>query len=444
MSRWAETNFVGWGRVHQARSLAARPERMGELEAAFTADGSLLAHGAGRSYGDVALNGAGRTLVTTRLDRLLSFDAATAVLVAEPGVTFADLFKVFVPKGFVPPVAPGTGFATLGGGVANDVHGKNHHVAGSLGEHLEWVDLRMPDGTRRRVHPSDDAPLWRATIGGLGLTGLIERVALRMRPVASNALTVRKRRIRDLDEFLAAFAEESQTEYVVGWIDALARGAALGRGILETASPAAHDIAEPALRRRTVPFDLPTFALNSVTVSAFNAMYRRHVPADGSTSLMTYERFLFPLDAIHQWNRIYGRRGFHQFQCVLPFAEGAPALRRLLESIVRSGRGSFLAVLKRMGEKGRGYLSFPAPGLTLALDFPNAPGATALIAELERITADNGGRVYLAKDGTLAPEMLPVMYPDLPLYRALLDEIDPRHRFTSDMSRRLAIRPVLS
>ena len=157
---------------------------------------------------------------------------------------------------------------------------------------------------------------------------------------------------------------------------------------------------------------------------------------------MTYEGFLFPLDAIHQWNRIYGRRGFHQFQCVLPFADGAPTLRRLLESIARSGRGSFLAVLKRMGQQGRGYMSFPTPGLTLALDFPNAPGATALIAELERITADNGGRVYLAKDGTLAPELLPVMYPDLPQFRALLDEIDPGRKFTSDMSRRLAIRSV--
>lgn len=442
MSRWAETTFAGWGRVHEARSLAARPERMAELDAAFAADGSLLAHGAGRSYGDVALNGAGRTLVTTRLDRLLSFDPATGVLVAEPGVTFADLFRVFVPKGFVPPVAPGTGFATLGGGVANDVHGKNHHVAGSLGQHLEWIDLRLPDGTRHRVQRSNDAPLWRATIGGLGLTGVIERVALRMRPVTSNALTVRKRRIRDLDEFLAAFADESQTEYVVGWIDALARGGALGRGILETASPAAEDIVAPAPRGRRVPFDLPPFALNSVTVGAFNALYRRHVPTSGSTKPMTYEGFLFPLDAIHQWNRIYGRRGFHQFQCVLPFADGAPTLRRLLESIARSGRGSFLAVLKRMGQQGRGYMSFPTPGLTLALDFPNAPGATALIAELERITADNGGRVYLAKDGTLAPELLPVMYPDLPQFRALLDEIDPGRKFTSDMSRRLAIRSV--
>ena len=229
---------------------------------------------------------------------------------------------------------------------------------------------------------------------------------------------------------------------MVGWIDALARGGALGRGILETASPAEESIVAPPARNRRMPFDLPPFALNSVTVGAFNALYRRHVPASGSTKLMAYERFMFPLDAMHQWNRIYGRRGFHQFQCVLPFADGAPTLRRLLESIARSGRGSFLAVLKRMGTQGRGYMSFPAPGLTLALDLPNAMGVGALIAELERITADSGGRVYLAKDATLAPEFLPVMYPELPRFRALLDEIDPGQRFMSDMSRRLAIRSV--
>jgi decaprenylphospho-beta-D-ribofuranose 2-oxidase len=442
MSRWAQTSFAGWGRVHKASSPAARPERQSELRQALAGQTNLLAHGAGRSYGDVALNSAGRAIVTTRLDRLLSFDPATGLLVAEPGVTFADLFRTFVPLGFVPPVAPGTGSATLGGGVANDVHGKNHHVAGSLGRHLEWLDLRLASGAGVRVQRSDDTALWRATVGGMGLSGVIERVALRMRPVPSNALTVRKRRIADLDAFLSAFADESQTEYVVGWIDALARGASLGRGILETASPADGNIVEDAPRSRRMPFDLPSMALNSLTVGAFNALYRRHVPVGGSTSRMSYERFLFPLDAIHQWNRIYGRRGFHQFQCVLPFADGAPALRRLLESIARSGRGSFLAVLKRMGDQGRGYMSFPAPGLTLALDFPNAPGAVALIGELERITADSGGRVYLAKDATLTPELLPLMYPDLASFRAVLEEVDPARVFGSDMSRRLVIRPA--
>ena len=440
MSRWAERELSGWGRAHKARCLAARPERQTELAASFASEGSLLAFGAGRSYGDVALNSGGRAVITTRLDRLLSFDRDTGLLVAEPGVTFGALFATFLPLGFAPPVAPGTGFATLGGGVANDVHGKNHHVQSSFGRHLEWLDLRLPSGESRRLTRADDSPLWRATLGGLGLTGLIERVALRLNRVPSNALVVRKRRIRDLDEFLAAFEAHAQADYAVGWIDALARGPHLGRGILETATPAERSLDVGAAGSRRVPFDLPSFALGRTTVRAFNAVYRRHVPAEGSERTMPYAKFLFPLDAIHEWNRIYGRRGFHQFQCLVPFEGGAAALRQMLESIAQSGRGSFLAVLKAMGERGVGYLSFPAPGYTLALDFPNAPGVSELLARLERITADHGGRVYLAKDATLSCELLPAMYPDLDRYRAVLDEIDPHGRLASDMARRLAIR----
>jgi decaprenylphospho-beta-D-ribofuranose 2-oxidase len=440
MSRWADKELSGWGRVHKASCLAARPERQAELAACFAAEGSLLAHGAGRSYGDAALNSGGRAVITTRLDRLLAFDRDSGLLVAEPGVTFGDLFAVFLPLGFAPPVAPGTGFATLGGGVANDVHGKNHHLVGSLGQHLEWLDLRLPNGESRRLIRADNSPLWRATVGGLGLTGLIERVALRMRPVPSNALRVRRRRIRDLDEFLDAFIEHSKTDYVVGWIDALARGRELGRGVLETAVPAEAGLSPAGFKQRRVPFDFPSIALNGVTVRAFNAVYRSRVPLGGVERTMHYERFLFPLDAVHEWNRIYGRRGFHQFQCVLPFEAGAAALRRLLESIAHSRRGSFLAVLKSMGERGGGYLSFPAPGYTLALDFPNAPGVATLMGELERITADHGGRVYLAKDATLHPALLPIMYPELDRYREVLDEVDPHRRLDSDLARRLGIR----
>ena len=440
MSRWAERELSGWGRVHKARCLAARPERQAELAAALAGDDALLAYGAGRSYGDVALNSGGRAVVTTRLDRLLSFDRESGLLVAEPGVGFGTLFATFLPLGFAPPVAPGTGFATLGGGVANDVHGKNHHLQGSFGQHVEWLDLRLPSGESRRLARAELSPLWRATLGGLGLTGLIERIALRLKRVPSNAIRVQKRRIADLDAFLAAFNDQAQADYAVGWIDALARGPHLGRGILETAVPAERSLGAASPASRRLPFDLPPFALGRTTVRAFNAAYLRHVPAEGAESTMHYAKFLFPLDAIHHWNRIYGRRGFHQFQCLVPFDGGARALRLLLESIARSGQGSFLAVLKTMGMRGDGYLSFPAPGYTLALDFPNAPGVSELLARLERIAADHGGRVYLAKDSTLHPELLPAMYPDLDRFRAVLDDIDPHRRMNSDMARRLAIR----
>ena len=214
----------------------------------------------------------------------------------------------------------------------------------------------------------------------------------------------------------------------------------LGRGILETATPAEQSLEPADAKHRRVPFDFPSIALNEITVRAFNAVYWRRVPTEGTERTMHYANFLFPLDAIHEWNRIYGRRGFHQFQCVVPFEGGAAALRQLLEGIAQSSQGSFLAVLKAMGERGSGYLSFPAPGYTLALDFPNAPGVGSLMAELERITADHGGRVYLAKDATLHPALLPTMYPELDLYRAVLDEVDPHERMSSDMARRLAIR----
>lgn len=440
MNRWSDRELTGWGRVLKAQCMAARPERSAELASSFSADGSLLAFGAGRSYGDVALNSGGRAVITTRLNRLLAFDSETGVLVAEPGVTFSELFATFLPLGFAPPVAPGTGLATLGGGVANDVHGKNHHLQGSLGQHVEWLDLRLPSGECRRLTRADNSPLWRATLGGLGLTGLIERVALRLKRVPSNALLVNKRRINGLDEFLAAFAEHSKTEYVVGWIDALARGRHLGRGILETATPTDRHLDQVAVRHHRVPIDLPAMALNTVTVRAFNAIYWRQVPAAGVETAMHYAKFLFPLDAVLDWNRIYGRRGFHQFQCVLPFEVGSTVLRVLLERIARSGQGSFLAVLKAMGERGAGYMSFPSPGYTLALDFCNTPDLVPLMAELERITADHGGRVYLAKDATLHAALLPAMYPELNQFRAVLDEIDPQGRLGSDLSRRLNIR----
>jgi decaprenylphospho-beta-D-ribofuranose 2-oxidase len=443
MPVWAERTLAGWGRVMRATNPAARPERVGDLGRALAEAGgdSLLAYGAGRSYGDAALNSAGRSIIMRRLDRLLDFDPASGRLVAEAGATFADVIDHFLPRGFMVPVAPGTGFATLGGGVANDVHGKNHHQAGSLGHHIEWLDLRMPDGRCRRVEPQRDADLFKATLGGLGLTGIIERLCLRLRPVPSNALHVRKRRMRNLDEFLEAFAQErDRAEYVVGWIDALAGGRDLGRGVLEAASPSAESVTLERARPHRVPVDFPAFALNPLTVRVFNRLYYARVPASGREYRQAYSQFLFPLDAVLDWNRIYGRRGFHQFQCVVPFEGGRDALAAMLELIAGCGRGSFLAVLKQLGPAGMGYLSFPQPGYTLALDFPNAPGVADLIGRLERIVGDAGGRVYLAKDSTLTPEGVRRMYPELPRFREILEQVDPQRRMQSDLARRLRLR----
>lgn len=443
-ARWKRMTLTGWGRSSRAVVDAGRPERVGEARQLLAAVGpeGIIAHGAGRSYGDVALNDGGRVLLTRRLDRILAFDPATGELVAEPGVTFADLLRIFLPRRFLVPVTPGTAFATLGGAVANDVHGKNHDRAGSFGDHVLWLDLLLPSGEIVRVSPQERPELFAATIGGLGLTGVVLAVALRLFRVPSPAVTVQERRVGDLDEFLAVLAEQrAQATYSVGWIDALARGRRLGRGVLELAEPAPEGTTSPPPKApRRVPVDFPGAALNPLSVRAFNEVYYRRVPAAGRQRRLPYGRFLYPLDALLDWNRIYGRRGFYQFQCVLPDAEASMGLRSLLEAVSAARGASFLAVLKTLGGEGRGYLSFPKRGYTLALDFPRRPGVEELMGRLERLTLDHGGRIYLAKDACLSASGFAAMYPKLADFRDVLREIDPQRRLVSDMARRLCIR----
>jgi decaprenylphospho-beta-D-ribofuranose 2-oxidase len=436
----AAITLNGWGRVSPANSQATRPERFAEALADFRAPagaGGLCLYGSGRSYGDCALNDGGDALITARLDRILDFDPDTGLLQVEPGVTFARLLHVFLPRGFLVPVTPGTGFATIGGAVANDVHGKNHEHDGSFCQHVTELDLVLPDGTARTI-TRDDGALFRATCGGLGLTGFITRIAFRLRRVPGGTATVREQRVPDLDAFLAAMSAAHAAPYSVGWIDGTATGAALGRGILETAELTAGPVAPPA-RPRAVPADFPAMALNPLSVRLFNAAYFRRVPEEGRVRQTPLGKFLYPLDAIHGWNRIYGKRGFYQFQCVVPFAEGNAALRELLRVIAASRQASFLAVLKRMGPGRAGFLSFPMPGYTLALDFPRGAGVEALYTRLCAITLEAGGRVYLGKDALLSAADFRRMYPEFDEYRAVLAETDPGRKMQSGMARRLRL-----
>jgi decaprenylphospho-beta-D-ribofuranose 2-oxidase len=437
----------GWGRAPLAKAAAFRPERVSELRAALVraVDGGVLARGAGRSYGDQALNAGGFVMLTERLDRVLAFDVETGVLIAEPGVSFRELMRLFLPRGWQPPVSPGTGFATLGGAIANDVHGKNHDRSGSFGDHLLWLDLMLADGSTVVVSPSEHEHLFRATVGGMGLTGVITALALQMLKVPSDAVDLFERRIGDLDAFMAALSETRGTSfYSVGWIDALARGRRLGRGILETADPAPTGVSAKPPRRRRVPVDLPGFALNPLSVRLFNAGYFRRVPSRGRHRRVPVEQFLFPLDAVADWNRIYGKRGFHQFQCVIPDADAPRGVRRLLEAVSGAGAASFLAVLKTLGGAGRGMLSFPLRGFTLALDLPRRDDTADLFAKLEAITLDHGGRIYLAKDALVSAGGFQRMYPEIAAFRRVLETIDPHNRFTSDMARRLLLKPPLA
>lgn len=446
-TRWKRIRLAGWGRSATAETLAARPERAREVAEALadtTSHGvrGLIAFGAGRSYGDEALNSDGATLLMRRLDRFVAFDEATGVLVAEAGVTFHDIADAFLPRGWAAPVAPGTAYATLGGAVANDVHGKNHDRAGSFGAHVAWLDLALPDGTSRRVDPETEPDLFDATIGGVGLTGIIERVALKLTRLSSAYVSVAEHRAADLTDLMARLADRRGAPgYTVAWIDALADGAALGRGIVQAATPSDDGVfSRPSPRRWTFPVDLPSVALRPASISAFNAAYWRRVPASGRTRRLHRETFLYPLDAILSWNRLYGKRGFHQFQCVLPDATAERGIRALMQTISTARAASFLAVLKTLGAEGRGLLSFPRPGFTLALDFPARADTADLMRRLEALTLEHGGRIYLAKDSFLSPEGFRAMYPNLPRFQAVLDQVDPLGRMASDLARRLDIR----
>jgi decaprenylphospho-beta-D-ribofuranose 2-oxidase len=437
--RKARLTLTGWGRYTHAACHAARPERFAEATAAFTAAPDISLYGAGRSYGDSALNSGGTSLITTRLDRILAFDPDTGIVQVEPGIDFRRLLSVFLPRGWLAPVTPGTGFATIGGAVAHDVHGKNHEIDGSFGQHVTALDLLHPDGTTRTITPAD-SDLFRATVGGAGLTGFITRVAFRLKRVPGGQVQVRDHRLRDLDHFLATMQDHASASYAVGWIDATAHGARLGRGILETAEPIASPASQPPERAGAIPFDFPALALNRFSVAAFNELYYRRVPAACRTRTAPWRQFLYPLDAIHGWNRIYGKRGFVQFQCVVPFGTGPGALRALLELITASHGASFLAVLKRTGPGRAGFLSFPMPGYTLALDFPRGAGLAMLYARLCAITADAGGRVYLAKDTLLDPITFRRMYADFPAFAAARAKLDPERRIRTDMATRLRLQ----
>lgn len=432
---WKTLEYAGWGRARRATGEVARPERLSTLTAAL-AETPAPAFGMRRSYGDAALNDGGRAYDLTRLDRVVSFDADTGVVEVEAGMPIGDLGRTFAAQGWIPPVMPGTGFATVGGCIANDVHGKNHHVAGSFGEHVTEITLIQGDKTRK-ITPKSAPTLWKATVGGLGQTGVIARAKIAMMRCKGDMMVLTERRIDNLDEFLVAF-DESRTDYTVGWIDATAKGDALGRGILEEGEITS-GVTKRSGKTREVPFNAPSWALSAPIVRLFNELYFRRVPASGRTSVKPIEAPFFPLDAIHNWNRLYGKRGFNQFQCVVPL-EKTTCLRIMLERIGQSGLASPLAVLKKMGAGRGGYMSFPMEGYTLAVDFPNRAGAEFLIAELTDLAREAGGRIYFAKDGVADAAAIAGMYPEQDKWAAAVAKADPERVYETDLVRRLGLR----
>lgn len=434
----------GWGRYPVAEADLRAPRDVAALKAAI-AEGPVIARGSGRAYGDSAI-AAGATLQMGRMNRLLAFEPQTGCLTAEAGAVIGDVISAFLPRGWFPAVTPGTRFVTLGGMIAADVHGKNHHVDGSFGNFVDWIDVLGPDGAIRRCSQDEEPELFAHTLGGMGLTGVILRAAFRLRPVETGWICQRTLPAPDLAAAMAAFEENADAPYSVAWIDNLAGGARLGRSIVMLGRHAARaevltdrpPFPAPSKRRLSVPVDLPGLALNRLTVRAFNALYYWSQARKAGEGLVDWESYFYPLDAILGWNRIYGRKGFVQFQCALPLDRSEAGLRALLTATSEAGAGSFLAVLKRFGAEER-RISFPMEGYTLALDFPANRRVFALLDRLDRIALDHGGRFYLAKDARMSAQTLRAADPRAEGFAALRDASGWRAAFRSLQSERLTL-----
>jgi FAD/FMN-containing dehydrogenase len=439
--RAAPEPVAGWGRRPVRPGLVARPERL----LLPPGKGPVLPRGLGRAYGDAAVPGSPGALVleTTRADRILGFDERTGRLTCEAGLSLAEILRIFVPRGWFPAVTPGTKFVTVGGCVACDVHGKNHHRDGSFGRFVEEIRLLTADGREVVCGPAAERELFLATVGGMGLTGLITEVTLRLASIASPWMIVETLAVSGLEAMLEALrASGAEWPYTVGWIDCLVRGRGLGRGVLMRGRHAGRDEAAarlPAPRPRlAVPLDAPGWLLNPAVMRGFNEAYYRRHGAGPRRRLVSYEQFFYPLDAVLGWNRLYGRRGFLQYQCLLPRAAGPAAVEAVLDRLAAAGAASFLAVIKDCGPGWDAYLSFPAEGTTLALDLPyRGPATEALIHELNRVVIEAGGRIYLAKDAVTRAEDFAAMVPALQRWKAVRDRWDPERRFRSALSARL-------
>jgi FAD/FMN-containing dehydrogenase len=436
--------LTNWGK-YPVVDVPVHTLRSGSLQ---LPDGPWIARGLGRCYGDSAL---GPEIVSTQqLNRLLHFDPDTGVLDCEAGVSFAEVLQQFVPRGWFPPVTPGTKFVTMGGALASDVHGKNHHVEGGFGQHVIDFDLMTANGECLTCSREAHTALFRATIGGMGLTGLITRVRLRLRRIETSAIKAQHIKARNLTELFALFDQFEEATYSVAWIDVLSRGPRLGRSILIQGEHAnRHDVRDSAWASRplrlpqkstiTVPFDLPSSVLNYQSIRAFNTLYYAKQRKREVNALVDYDSFFYPLDVIHHWNRIYGRRGFTQYQFVLPKANGAVGMQAILEKLIDRRMASFLSVLKAFGAQGEGLLSFPLAGYTLTLDFPITPQLFPLLDELDALVIQYGGRVYLTKDVRLGAEALAQMYPQLPAFREVLQQVNPEGRIRSLQAERLGL-----
>jgi decaprenylphospho-beta-D-ribofuranose 2-oxidase len=439
----------GWGRAAPTAADVARPVTEDELLAAFedAPARGVVARGLGRSYGDAALNAGGRVVDTTELGGI-DLDADSGLCTASAGVSIDQLIRVLVPRGFFVPVTPGTRYVTVGGAVAADIHGKNHHAVGSWFDHVISLRLLLPSGELVEVSRAVRPDLFWATAGGMGLTGIVVDCTFRCRRIETSRLKVETIRTRDLDATLELMRDET-SKYSVAWIDYLPRGTSMGRAVINRGDFAAVDDLPRPQRSEPLTYDgnvlavvppiVPNGLLNHTTIRALNELWYRKAPAHKVDELQSIATFFHPLDMIGEWNRGYGTQGFIQWQIAVPFT-GEETMVRAIERLSRERLPSFVNVLKTFGPANDGPLSFPIGGWTLTVDIPTAtPGLPRVLDELDEEVAAAGGRVYLAKDSRLRAEMLPVMYPRLDEWREVRERVDPQRTLMSDLARRLGL-----
>lgn len=436
-----KSRVANWGNYPYSESYFNEFHNSAEAEEYLGQNPTLILRGAGLSYGDASLSK--NILSSQRFNRILTFDPQLGVITAECGATLDEILKVIVPQGWFLPVTPGTKFITVGGAVAGDVHGKNHHSEGSFCRYVTKLTVMLANGEMQVCDRDNNSLLFKTICGGLGLSAAILTVQFRLKAIESSFIKQENIIVNNLDEMLAKLQDFESSTYSVSWIDCLAKGKSLGRGVIMLGE---HAMAEEVRGNKkllthrqprfNVPFFFPSFLLNSTSVRAFNFLVFNKYKLSAKKSFVHYDPYFYPLDFVRNWNKLYGKRGFLQYQFVIPFQGANQGLRLILNEISKSGLASFLAVLKALGE-GESTLSFPMQGFTLALDFPITDKIFPFLDKLDKMVVDLGGRIYLVKDARMTPETYRKGYPNADIFRENVIRFDPTHKFTSLLSQRL-------